>query len=339
MRNFKFVITEDKSVGLYSNEVNDIFHSKTGALKEAFDKFIIPSFLSNCIMQKNETNILDICYGIGYNTKAALSIIPNGYKLNIDCLEYSKEFVELSPFVHDALNRIDINFFLLSKIGFKNIDNILQNLSDVDFFNKDLLSFIKYLKKERYVYNPLIEENEFLHNIYYNYITNSMKQSLGLNKFNNVSLCYHYGDARQSIKALNKNYDIVFLDAFSPQKDPTLWTIDFLSLIKERMNNNSILVSYSKSTPFRSALKHLGFFVGKTFIDNIDMGTVASFNEDKIINKLSDYDIALLNTRSGIVYKDINLNASGKDILLQREIEQKTSNLVSHTQFLKKFSK
>ena len=153
-----------------------------------------------------------------------------------------------------------------------------------------------------------------------------------------VKINYYFDDARKSIKLLNNTYDIVFLDAFSSQKDPTLWTIDFLSEVKLKMNENSVLVSYSKSTPFRSALVELGFYVGKTFIDEQDMGTIASLNKNNILNPLTNYDFELLSTRSGITFKDSELNLSGDKILLNREIEQKTSSRISHTAFLKKYS-
>ena len=47
-------------------------------------------------------------------------------------------------------------------------------------------------------------------------------------------------------------------------------------------------------------------------------------------------DFELLKTRSGITYKDPTLSLSSLQILKNREIEQKNSNLISHTQFLKK---
>ena len=67
---YDFILTDDNSVGLFNNEVNDIYHSKNGALTEARQKFVEPSF---SFFEKDELNILDICYGIGYNTKAAIS--------------------------------------------------------------------------------------------------------------------------------------------------------------------------------------------------------------------------------------------------------------------------
>ncbi len=139
--------------------------------------------------------------------------------------------------------------------------------------------------------------------------------------------------------SMDNVYDVVFLDAYSPQKDPTLWTIDFLSLIKSKMNINSVLTSYSKSSPFRSALLKLGFHVGKTYIDNIDMGTVASLSPEKINYPLNDFDIELLSTRAGITYKDPNLNLTPEIIIKNRTNELNVSNLMSHSEFLKKYTR
>ena len=164
--------------------------------------------------------------------------------------------------------------------------------------------FIEFLFTKGYLTNGIILNRSFLHNIYYNYISNNMNYTQKSNKYNNINIRYFIGDARHTLKTINSFYDVVFLDAFSPQKDPVLWTIDFISLIKSKLNDKSVIVSYSKSTPFRSALIELGFCAGKTIIDNKDMGTVASFDKSQIFNPLSDYDYKLLSTRTAIPYKD-----------------------------------
>jgi len=71
MNNFIPYYTNDGSVGLYSDEDNDIYHSTYGALSEAYEKFFIPSdFLNN---EQEDIKILDICYGIGYNSKTIIN--------------------------------------------------------------------------------------------------------------------------------------------------------------------------------------------------------------------------------------------------------------------------
>ena len=75
MYEFHPYFTHDGSVGLYSPEFNDIYHSATGALTEAYEKFVYPSNIDYLIQSKQEIKVLDICYGIGYNTKSFLNYI------------------------------------------------------------------------------------------------------------------------------------------------------------------------------------------------------------------------------------------------------------------------
>lgn len=77
MRDYDFYYTQDGSVGLYSYADDDVYHSKYGALTEAWQKFVIPSGLENLLNTKNDIRILDVCYGVGYNTKALMSYVIN----------------------------------------------------------------------------------------------------------------------------------------------------------------------------------------------------------------------------------------------------------------------
>ena len=84
MYEFHPYFTNDGSTGLYNSACNDIYHSATGALTEAYEKFIYP-IDSNNLLAKEKINVLDICYGIGYNTKSFLKFLyenialPNNY--------------------------------------------------------------------------------------------------------------------------------------------------------------------------------------------------------------------------------------------------------------------
>lgn len=65
--------TNDGSVGLFSPSADDIYHSTYGALTEAYEKFILPSNIKNFLEENSEIKILDICFGIGYNSKSFLN--------------------------------------------------------------------------------------------------------------------------------------------------------------------------------------------------------------------------------------------------------------------------
>lgn len=77
--------TNDGTVGLFSPQDDDIYHSTYGALTESWQKFVLPAHLEEYINTHDSVKILDICYGIGYNTKAALNVFVN------NALEKSKK--------------------------------------------------------------------------------------------------------------------------------------------------------------------------------------------------------------------------------------------------------
>lgn len=66
--------TNDGSVGLFSQQDDDIYHSTYGALTESWQKFVLPAHLKEYLETHSSVKILDICYGIGYNTKTALQV-------------------------------------------------------------------------------------------------------------------------------------------------------------------------------------------------------------------------------------------------------------------------
>ena len=72
--------TNDGSVGLYSPVDDDIYHSTYGALTEAYEKFILPANFDEYFKKNNEIKILDICFGIGYNSKSFLNYFCENFE-------------------------------------------------------------------------------------------------------------------------------------------------------------------------------------------------------------------------------------------------------------------
>ncbi|MDZ4774959.1 MAG: MnmC family methyltransferase [Planctomycetota bacterium] len=74
----------------------------------------------------------------------------------------------------------------------------------------------------------------------------------------------HLGDGRATIHRIERNpvFDAVFLDAFSPGVDASLWEPDFISEIAARMAPASLLSTYTVSIGVRAALLNAGLSVG-----------------------------------------------------------------------------
>ena len=67
-------LTADGSFTFFSEEIGESFHSVQGAKEEALLKFVQPCQLADKAQQP-VLRLLDVCYGLGYNTAAALEVI------------------------------------------------------------------------------------------------------------------------------------------------------------------------------------------------------------------------------------------------------------------------
>lgn len=74
--------TDDGSITFFSTEFGETFHTKYGAKKEAEITYIKGCELREKAQKKTCLKIIDVCYGLGYNTAAALSCI---WEVNPHC--------------------------------------------------------------------------------------------------------------------------------------------------------------------------------------------------------------------------------------------------------------
>ncbi len=82
------VLSSDGSYTAYSQEYDEHYHStKDGALNESLNKHVIPALLH--VNDKSEITILDICFGLGFNTLATL------YYLHVN--QIAKKVTIISP--------------------------------------------------------------------------------------------------------------------------------------------------------------------------------------------------------------------------------------------------
>lgn len=92
--------TGDGSLTFYSADFGEAFHSHYGAKQEAEEKFVGPTGLKERGAAGKPLHILDICYGLGHNTAAALTTI---WDSNRHC-PVNWVGLELNPMIpHQAL--------------------------------------------------------------------------------------------------------------------------------------------------------------------------------------------------------------------------------------------
>jgi len=160
-----------------------------------------------------------------------------------------------------------------------------------------------------------------------------------------------WGDARKKIFHIPKHikFDLIFLDGFSPQKCPEIWTEEFLSKIKKSLNQRGYLITYSSAAAVRKTLIDLGLKIYKIkpkieTSGNWSDGTIAILNpyfdeykKNSFLKELSMMELEHLETKASIPYRDPSFDCTSGEILKNRKDEQLESNLSSTEVWRKKW--
>ncbi len=145
-----------------------------------------------------------------------------------------------------------------------------------------------------------------------------------------------WGDARYTVTHLTKaSYDLVFLDAFSTQRNSELWTVDFFRKLKATMKPDAVLLTYCAAIPVRAGLLEAGFFVGETDpVGRHRGGTLAAMRAEDVEIPLPDDELKLIRgTTRGLPYRDPHGTWTNKEILRDRQeriIQSKTEESSNH---------
>ena len=210
--------TKDDTFTLKSLEYNECYHSSEGALRETFYKHVGVAVDLMKDIKDEEIRILDICFGLGYNTFVTILNRPKNKKLKIFSPELDLELIKS-----------------------------LKNFKYPKEFDK-ISHIIKKISKDLYYKDDFVEIE----------VKNT--------------------DAREYIKKLD-NIHFVYQDAFSPKVNNELWTIEYFRDLKNILNKNGVITTYSVATPVRCAFYKLGFKLFTHKSDIIRKGTIASFKE------------------------------------------------------------
>ena len=265
----KTVETEDGSVTFWNEDYKEHYHTPAGARLEAMEKYILPGKLA-ARLQNGPVALLDVCFGLGYNSLAAMNLAAGGISsapplLKITALEMDRRVVGAAA---QSIQPAETDTFDWRKTL---TDLYLQNQSRItDHASIDLV----------------------------------------------------WGDARYTITKLESNtYDLVFLDAFSTQRNSELWTVDFFRKLRRVMKPDAVLLTYCAALPVRSGLLDAGFFVGETEpVGRQRGGTIAAMNERDIGIELPDHELKMIReTTRGLPYRDPYGVWTNKEILRDRQ--------------------
>ena len=138
------------------------------------------------------------------------------------------------------------------------------------------------------------------------------------------SISMMFGDARKSVQSLaeqHRLFDVVFQDAFSPGKNPELWSLDYFRIIRRIMNDDGILTTYSAAPQVRRAMAEAGLRIAKGISTGRKKeGTIASPSRMKEEMTREEMESLAAEIKS-VPYRDETLN-SARDTILNRRISE-----------------
>jgi tRNA U34 5-methylaminomethyl-2-thiouridine-forming methyltransferase MnmC len=130
------IITDDGSITFRNEDIDECYHTKSGAMDEALRKHVIPSNILEFVKKNNEVNIGDICFGLGYNSIVAINEI---LKVNLNC-KINLFAYENDTTILNQIKEIDFKDLNLNKIRDKIIFMI-----DKGFFEDENLKLKLFL--------------------------------------------------------------------------------------------------------------------------------------------------------------------------------------------------
>ena len=272
-----FVLTDDGSYSINSKEINhkiETLHTSTGAISEAFEKFIKPMKFD----YTDDIAILDICAGLGYNSSAAIDDFLKNSKdshLTIDMVEISSATLACGLLVPSPIKAHDITRKAIEK-----------ELIKTDYAALEL------------------EKTEIPENI-------------DINVF--------IEDARKTVQKLDDDsYDAIFLDPFSQNMAPELFSLDFFKEFRRIIKDTGIVATYTSSAPVRAAFIEADFYIGLgPIFGRKQGGTLASPSQEMLDTSLPKNDeIRIALSDVGIPFRDPGLNNSSEYILEKRTEER-----------------
>ena len=197
----EIITTEDGSSSIINKNLNECYHSTSGAINESKHIFIENGLLA---CKKKVLNTLEVGFGTGLNALLTQIICDKNKTIN----------------------------------NYHSIENL-------PILSKDYLA-LNYCKQLN------IKDDNFMkmHN-------SSWGEKITISKY--FSLLKINIDL-QTFNPTTK-YDLIYFDAFSPNKQPELWTYNIFKKLYKNLNNNGILITYCAKGAFKRTLKEIGFEV------------------------------------------------------------------------------
>lgn len=178
---------------------------------------------------------------------------------------------ELDEHFHSTKGAIEEALHVYIKNGLHKINKKEINILEIGFGTglNTFLTFIEaqksglkinYTSIEKYLLPETITKELNYIDFYPNYETIWNKILMQENfKIENFNFSLIEGDLSEI--ELSDRFDLIYYDAFAPDKQPEMWTLDVLRKICNCLNNNGVLTTYTAKGIVKQRLRELGLTV------------------------------------------------------------------------------
>lgn len=200
----EIIITSDGSSSIYLPEWDEPYHSKHGAIQEAYHVFIMNGL--EYFKGKEKLSILEIGFGTGLN--AFITFIES-QKRNVQ-IKYTG--VEAYPVLPEEVKQLNY----VEQLQAKGMGQVFKKMHTAPWEKANEISKdFKLIKQEK----SFLQVDD------------------------------------------NNLYDLIYFDAFGPDKQPELWSPKIFEKMFLSLKDQGILVTYSAKGSVRRALQSVGFVV------------------------------------------------------------------------------
>jgi chorismate dehydratase len=189
-------------------------------------------------------------YNEAYHSTKAGAYTESLLKFVLPCRidRLSKEKKQLD--ILDIGFGLGYNVAVCIKVATENNPDVFLNIVSVE---KDISVF----EKIRQLSIP-----DSLREIYRDILEGEFKNGKYIVRSDSFKIEIIFEEARKALKKINRKFDAVFYDAFSPKVNTEMWTVEIFKTVKSLMREEAVLSTYSASLAVRKGLLEAGFKIG-----------------------------------------------------------------------------
>ncbi len=164
----------------------------------------------------------------------------------------------LHIFINAGLKQIKKDKINILELGFGTGLNAILTLSEIKNSDKN----VYYETIEKYPLLPEITDDLFSKNLHFKEIAEQINNT-AWEKETKISDNFVLKKIKIDLSDYfpEKNFDLIYFDAFAPDKQPELWTEEIFAKLYKATNKNGILVTYSAKGTVKQALRSAGYTV------------------------------------------------------------------------------